>query len=258
MPSAAPPLFDLPGRGAVVPGANRGIGLGMARGLAKAGATLALWVRDEARSADAADELRTLGGRVETFRCEVSQEEDVVRAAHETVERLGHIDVGIANAGFGAPADLLRMPLDEWRRIMATNLDGAFLTLREIARHMKERGQGGKLIAVSSISAQSGTPMQPHYAASKGGLEAMVRSFAVRLARYDVQVNAIEPGWIVTDATRPAVDNDEFSDVVMRRTPARRWGTPEDLEGITIYFASDASRYHTGDVARVDGGYWIF
>jgi len=251
-------FFDLGGKVAVVTGGNRGIGLGLARGLARAGADLALWARDTARSAEAAEALRALGGRVETFACDVSREEDVVRAARETLDRFGRIDIGIANAGFGTAGNLLEMPLDEWRHVLATNLDGAFMTFRELARHMKERGDGGKLIAVSSISALSGTPLQPHYAASKGGLEAMVRSFAVRLARYDVQVNAIEPGWIVTDATQQAVENEQFSDVVMRRTPARRWGTPEDFEGIAVYLASDASRYHTGDVIRIDGGYWIF
>ena len=258
MPSSALSLFDLSGQVAVVTGGNRGIGFGMARGLARAGADLALWARDETQSETAAAELRTLGGRVETIRCDVSQEEDVIRAADETVERMGKVDIGIANAGFGAAADLFRMNLEEWRRLLATNLDGAFLTMKELARRMKDRGEGGKLIAVSSISALSGTPMQPHYAASKGGLEALVRSMAVRLARYQIQVNAVEPGWIVTDATQQAVDNEGFSDIVMKRTPTRRWGNPEDLEGIAIYFASRASNYHTGDVARVDGGYWIF
>jgi NAD(P)-dependent dehydrogenase (short-subunit alcohol dehydrogenase family) len=258
LPSPALPFFDLSGRVAVVTGGNRGIGLGLATGLAKAGASLALWARDAARSEEAAETLRAHGGRVEPFACDVSSEESVVAATRETVERLGRVDIGVANAGFGAAGNLLEMPLDEWRRILATNLDGAFLTFRELGRHMKERGGGGKLIAISSISAKSGTPLQPHYAASKGGLEAMVRSFAVRLARYDVQVNAVEPGWIVTEATQGAVENEGFSDIVMRRTPARRWGTPEDFEGIAVYLASDASRYHTGDVIRIDGGYWIF
>ena len=258
MPNAALPLFDLSDRVAVVTGGNRGIGFGMARGLARAGADLALWARDESQSAQAAEDLRALGARVETIRCDVSQEADVVRATEETIERMGKIHIGIANAGFGAAADLFRMELDEWHHLLATNLDGAFLTMRELARSMKEQGEGGKLIAVSSISALSGTPMQPHYAASKGGLEALVRSLAVRLARYDIQVNAVEPGWIVTNATQQAVDNEGFSDIVMKRTPARRWGNPEDLEGIAIYFASNASNYHTGDVARIDGGYWIF
>jgi NAD(P)-dependent dehydrogenase (short-subunit alcohol dehydrogenase family) len=123
---------------------------------------------------------------------------------------------------------------------------------------MAKREGGGKLIAISSISALFGTPLQPHYAASKGGVEALVRAYATRLARYDVQVNAVQPGWIVTDATAPAVENERFSETVVRRIPARRWGQPEDLEGIAVYLASEASRYHTGDTLRIDGGYTIF
>ena len=150
------------------------------------------------------------------------------------------------------------MSLDDWRRVTQTNLDGSFLTLRTVARHMVERGGGGKLIAISSISAIFGTPLQPHYAASKAGLDAMVRSLAVALARHDIQVNAIHPGWIVTDATAPAAENEAFSKVIVRRTPARRWGRPEELEGLAVYLASDASSFHTGDTLRVDGGYSIF
>lgn len=245
----------------MVTGGNRGIGLGIARGLARAGASLALWARNEEQSTNAAEALRALcarDARVETIRCDVSIEQDVVRATGETLERLGRIDIGVANAGFGTAMDPLQMSLDAWRNVTATNLEGTFMTFRELARHMAERGAGGKLIALSSIAAMSGPPTQPHYAASKGGVEAMVRSFAVRLARHDIQVNAIEPGWIATDATRPAIENAAFSDVIMRRTPARRWGTPEDFEGIAVYLASDASRYHTGDVIRIDGGYCIF
>ena len=100
--------------------------------------------------------------------------------------------------------------------------------------------------------------MQPHYAASKAGIEALVRAYAVRLARYDVQVNAVQPGWITTEATAPAVENSAFSDLIVKRIPARRWGSPDDLAGISVYLASDASRYHTGDTIRVDGGYAIF
>jgi NAD(P)-dependent dehydrogenase (short-subunit alcohol dehydrogenase family) len=125
------------------------------------------------------------------------------------------------------------------------------------ARQSSKRG-GGKLIAISSISAQHGTPLQPHYAASKGGIESMVRSFAVRLAKYDVQVNAVEPGWIVTEATAKGFANPKLEDAIVRRTPARRFGRPEDMEGIAVYLGSDASRFHTGDTLRVDGGYAIF
>lgn len=251
-------LFDLGGRVAVVTGGNRGIGLGMAEGLADAGARLSLWARDPERNAETVAALRERGAEVEAIACDVSREADVVRAAEATLERFGRIDVGIANAGFGRNAEVFELDVEEWHRILATNLDGVFLTFRELGRHMASREGGGKLIAISSISAGSGTPMQPHYAASKGGLEAMVRSFAVRMARYDVQVNAIRPGWIETEATAGGVAHEGFSQVIMRRTPARRWGTPADFAGIAVYLASDASRYHTGDVIRVDGGYSIF
>ena len=251
-------LFDLSGRVAVVTGGNRGIGLGLARGLANAGASLALWVRDEARSGDAARELADLGAETALVRCDVSSEADVVRATAETVERFGRIDACFANAGFGAPGDPLKMDLAEWRRILETNLDGAFLTLREVARHMVERGGGGKLVAISSITEIYGAAMQPHYAASKGAVGALVRSLAVRLGKHDIQVNAVQPGWIETDATAPAVAHEALRNTVVKRTPARRWGKPEDLEGIAVYLASDASRFHTGDSIRIDGGYSVF
>jgi len=255
---AARSPFDLTGKVAVVTGGNRGIGLGMARGLAKAGASLSLWARDQERNAEAASELEGLGASVQAIRCDVSSEDDVVRATRETLEHFGRVDVGLANAGFGQGIDPLAMTLEQWHHVLQVNLDGVFLTLRELGRHMSQRDGAGKLIAISSISAIYGTPMQAHYAASKGGLEALVRSLAVRLARYDVQVNAVQPGWIETEATAPAVEVQQFSDVVMKRTPARRWGQPADLEGIAVYLASDASGYHTGDTMRVDGGYSIF
>ncbi len=251
-------LFDLSGKVVVVTGGNRGIGLGIARGLAKAGADLAIWSRDEVRNREAGAELQALGARVETWSCDVSSEEDVRRCTEATVECFGRIDVSFANAGYGAAHDPLRMTLEEWRRLLAVNLDGAFLTLRDAARHMKERGGGGKLIAISSISAIFGTPKQPHYAAGKAGLDALVRSLAVELARYDIQVNSIQPGWIETEATLPAQEHAALNDAIRRRTPARRWGTTADLEGIAVYLASNASDYHTGDTIRIDGGYSVF
>jgi NAD(P)-dependent dehydrogenase (short-subunit alcohol dehydrogenase family) len=251
-------LFDLTGKVAVVTGGNRGIGLGMARGLARSGAAISVWARDEARNESAAEELATLGTEVQTISCDVSSERAVEEATQATLDRFGRVDIGIANAGFGAGADSLKLKLDEWHRVLAVNLDGVFLTLRELGKHMAGRKGGGKLIAISSISAQHGTPLQPHYAASKGGVESMVRSFAVRLAKYDIQVNAVEPGWIVTEATEPGFANEKLNAAIVRRTPARRWGQPEDMEGIAIYLGSDASRFHTGDTLRVDGGYAIF
>ena len=251
-------MFDLTGKVAVVTGGNRGIGLGMARGFAKAGATISIWSRDEARNEQARGELEALGARVETQCCDVSQEADIRRCTEATVKSLGRIDISVANAGYGAASDPLEMTLEDWRTLLAVNLDGVFLTLRDAARHMKERGGGGKLMAISSISATFGTPKQAHYAAGKAALGGLIRSLAVELARYDIQVNGIQPGWIITEATAPAQAHEGLNKAVMRRTPARRWGTTEDLEGIAIYLASSASDYHTGDSIRVDGGYSIF
>lgn len=250
--------FDLTGRVAVVTGGNRGIGLGIGRGLAKAGATISIWSRDTARNETAAEELRALGAKVDTQSCDVSVEEDVARCTDATVEKLGRIDITFANAGYGAGQSPLAMSLEDWRRLLAVNFDGAFLTLRDAARHMKTRGGGGKLIAIGSISEIFGSPKQPHYAAGKAGLSGLVRSLAVELARYDIQVNCVQPGWIITDATEPARHFEPLNEVVVKRTPARRWGTTEDLEGIAVYLASAASNFHTGDTIRVDGGYSVF
>ncbi|MDE0885058.1 MAG: SDR family oxidoreductase [Myxococcota bacterium] len=258
MTTQAKNLFDLSGKVAVITGGNRGIGLGLARGLAQAGASVSLWARDEVSNAQAAESLAEAGGQVQTLRCDVSSPEDVDQATAKTLERFGQIDAGFANAGFGDAADPLKLELKDFRRILATNLDGVFLCFKSWGKHMSEREGGGKLVAISSISAIFGTPMQPHYAASKGGVEALVRAYAARLARYDVQVNSVQPGWIVTDATAPAVENARFSETVVRRIPARRWGEPADLAGVAVYLASDASRYHTGDSLRIDGGYTIF
>ncbi|MDJ0847922.1 MAG: SDR family oxidoreductase [Myxococcota bacterium] len=250
--------FDLEGHVSVVTGGNRGIGLGIARGLAHAGASLALWSRDQARNEEAAKELEGLGAQVLCVRCDVASENDIVAATAATVERFGRIDSGFANAGYGSARSPLKLSLEKWRELMAVNLDGTFLTFRELARHMVERGGGGKLVAISSITEIFGTPKQPHYAASKAALGALVRSFAVEFARHDIQVNGIQPGWITTEATAPVKEHEAMEKVILGRTPARRWGDPEDLAGICVYLASKASNFHTGDSIRIDGGYSIF
>ncbi len=251
-------MFDLSGRVAVVTGGNGGIGLGMARGLAKAGADIAIWARNEQKNADAKRELEALGVRVVALRCDVASEDETATAMAATLEHFGQVDVCIANAGYGAPGDPMKLSLARWRELMSTNLDGTFLTFREAARHMVDRGEGGKLIAISSISVLFGAPAQAQYAASKGGMEAFVRSMAVRLGRHRICVNAIQPGWIVTDATAGAVEHKALNETILHRTPIRRWGTTEDLEGIAVYLASSASNFHTGDTIRIDGGYTVF
>jgi len=251
-------MFDLTGRTVVVTGGNGGIGLGLARGVARAGARVAIWARDPDKTAAALKELGALGAEAVGFACDVSREEDVARCLAESVDRLGPIHAGFANAGFATSRDALEMTLAEWRAVTAVNLDGTFVTLRDLARHMIATGTAGKLVAVSSMVEHFGSATQPHYAASKGGVGALVRSLAVRLGKHGIQVNSLEPGWIETDATRMLYGTERFSDVVTRRTPLRRWGEPADLEGIAAYLASDEAAFHTGDSIRIDGGYSIF
>ena len=251
-------MFDLRGHVALVTGGNGGIGLGMARGLAKSGASIAVWGRNGAKNAEATAVLRDLGVDAEAFRCDVSLEDEIVATVKATLERFGRIDSCFANAGFGSPKSYLKMTLGDWNDVMEVNLHGVFLTFRETLKHMVERGGGGKLIAIGSIGSIFGMPRQASYSATKGALIALVKSLAVEFGRYDVQANVIQPGWIETDATAPAMEFKKMFDTIVHRTPARRWGTPADLEGLAVYLASEASRFHTGDVITVDGGYCVF
>jgi NAD(P)-dependent dehydrogenase (short-subunit alcohol dehydrogenase family) len=216
---------------------------------------VAIWARDPDKTGAAVEELCKLGSEAAGFACDVSREEDVARCVAETVARLGPIHAGFANAGFATAHDVLEMTLAEWRAVLAVNLDGAFLMLRDLARHVVASRTAGKLVAVSPMVEHFGSP---HYAASKGGVGALVRSLAVRLGRHGIQVDALEPGWIETDATRALHENERFREVVTRRTPLRCWGETSDLEGIAAYLASDEARFQTGDSVRIDGGHSIF
>ena len=247
-------MTDLTGHVAVVTDGNRGIGLGLAHGLVAAGATVAVWARDEERTAAACAEL----GRAVGVRCDVADEAQVVAAMAQTLGELGKVDSVFANAGVGGLAPFVDMSLAEWRRVMAVNLDGAFLTLREGARHLVERGEGGSLVAVSSVSAFHGAPRQQHYAASKTALLALVRGLAVELARHRVRCNAILPGWTETEMIEPGLANQRWVDAIIRRTPVRRWGAPTDFGAIAAYLADPALLFHTGDSIVLDGGYSIF
>ncbi|MBI5504933.1 MAG: SDR family oxidoreductase [Deltaproteobacteria bacterium] len=251
-------LFNLEGHVALITGGNGGIGLGMARGLAKAGASIAVWGRNTAKNAAAVAELRELGRDAHAFGCDVASERDVARTMQETLARFGRVDSCFANAGVGRQAAFAEMSLEDWTAVVDVNLVGAFLTFREAVRHMKARGGGGKLIAVASVGSMHGMPRQAQYSASKAGVCALVRSLAVECARDGIQANTIIPGWIETEMTEAARAWDKLRDTVVQRTPARRWGRPQDFEGIAVYLASKASDFHTGDTLYVDGGYSVF
>ncbi len=243
----------------MVTGGNGGIGLGFARGLAKAGASVAVWGRNLRKNSDAVNELQQLGAEAWSTACDVGSEEDVERAFEETLEQFGKVDSVFANAGLGTRnTRFVDMTLDEWRDIFRVNSEGTFLTLRTAARHMVERGEGGSLVVTASVSTVMGMPRGEHYAATKAGAVAMIRGLAVEFGKAGIRANAVVPGWIDTDMTSGALQSEGFTQKVLPRIPRRRWGLPSDFEGVAVYLASDASAWHTGDVITIDGGYTVF
>jgi NAD(P)-dependent dehydrogenase (short-subunit alcohol dehydrogenase family) len=253
--------FDLTGKVALVTGGNSGIGLGMARAVAEAGADIAIWGTNAQKNAAAKEELARSGRRVLALACDVSDEASVEAAFAETLRVLGRVDGCFANAGVsgrGGTASFTAMSTEEWRRVLKVNLDGAFYTFRAAARHMVERGGGGALVGTASLAAIEGAPRSEHYAATKGAMISMIRTLAVEFARHGIRASAILPGWIETDMTANAIANEKFARNVLPRIPMRRWGNGDDFGGIAVYLMSSASRYHTGDTFLIDGGYALF
>jgi NAD(P)-dependent dehydrogenase (short-subunit alcohol dehydrogenase family) len=249
--------FDLAGHVAVVTGGNSGIGLGIAHGLARAGADVAIWGRRADRNAQAREVLSRHGTRIVDVACDVTDPGSVSGAFAHTIDALGRIDSCFANAGGGdLGPSFVDMTLDDFRRIVAVNLEGAFLTFQGATRHMIERGGGGSLVGISSLAAVEGMARGQHYAAAKAGLIAITRSLAVELARHRIRANAILPGWIETPATQSGFG--KLGDRILKRIPERRWGQPSDFEGAAVYLAGPASEYHTGDEFVIDGGYRVF
>ncbi len=251
--------FDLTGHVAVVTGGGSGIGLGMAHGLARAGASIAIMGRSAQRLDEAAAALRTHGNPVLPVVCDVTDEDAVTAAMARVRDELGWLDSCFANAGVrGRFTPVLETSLEEFRSVTRVDLDGVFLTLREAARQMISAGRGGSLVGVSSLGAYQGMPRQPAYAASKAGVTSMMDSFAVELAKHGIRANTIAPGWFNTEMTSEGLADERFRDRVLPRVPVRRWGAADDLAGVAVYLAGPASAYHTGDVLRVDGGYLKF
>ncbi len=250
---------NLRGKVVVVTGGNSGIGLGMAEGCAKAGADVAVWSRRADRNAAARARLAAHGVRARGFGCDVGEEAQIVAAARATLGELGRIDACVASAGApGYSKALTEVTLDDWHRVTRVSLDGLFLTFREVARHMIERGEGGALVAVSSTSAIHGAQRNHAYASAKTGVLGLVRALAVELARHRIRVNAILPGWTITEMAQAGYDNEKFRTVTTGRTPVRRWAKPSEFEAVGAYLCDPSLTFHTGDQLVVDGGYTIF
>jgi len=252
-------MTDLSGRVALVTGGNSGIGLGMALGLARAGADIAIWGTNAAKNDAATERLAATGRRVHAEQCDVSDEAAVARAFEATVAALGRVDSVFVNAGTSGVAPAIwELSTAEWRRVLGVNLDGAFFTARVAARHLVEQGDGGAIVLVASTSTIHGAPLQPHYAASKTALLGLTRSLAVGLARYGIRVNALSPGWTDTDLLAPGKANEKFVQNTVSRTPVRRWADPDEFATVAVYLADPALTFHTGDTLVVDGAYTIF
>lgn len=249
--------FDLSGHVALITGGNGGIGLGMAQGLADAGASIAIAARNMEKSEAAAETLRKSGADVMTIAVDVSSEQSVQAMAAATLDRFGRIDSLIANAGVNARKPPQDFSAETWNWIVETNLSGPFYCAQAVYPAMKAQG-GGKVITIGSMASIFGLPFAAPYAATKGGVVQLSRVLATAWAADNIQVNAVLPGWIDTELTRNARSQvDGLHDRVEKRTPAGRWGDPADFAGIAVFLASSASDFVTGTAIPVDGGYSV-
>lgn len=251
-------MTDLTGRVAVVTGGNGGIGLGLAIGLARAGADIAIWARNAEKSQDAVDEVRSHGVRATAITCDVADEASVIAATAATVDEFGKIDTLVANAGIADAAAYLDTSLDDWHRVLRTNLDGTFLSTREVGRHMIDRGQGGAMIILSSTVTKYGASGQAAYAASKSGCASIGRTLAVEFARHQIRCNILIPGWVATPMNDHLREDSNFVEITTRRTPVRRWATPDEFHSVAAFLGDPSLTFHTGNEVVVDGGYTIF
>jgi len=252
-------MADLTGKVYVVTGGNGGIGLGMAEGIAMAGGSVAVWGRNDEKNQAALDKLKAIGVKAAAYVCDVGDETAIVDTMKRTVDDFGRLDGLFANAGRGGTGKkFVDMSLADWRSVMAINLDGVFLTLREASKILIEQGEGGSLVAVSTTSAIHGAAGNEAYGAAKTGLNGLVRALAVGLARYEIRVNALLPGWTITDLASGGYNNDKFRTVTTQRTPARRWADPSEFREIGAFLADTTMTFHTGQEVTVDGGYTVF
>ena len=250
-------LFDLKGRVAFITGGNGGIGLGMAKGLAAAGASIIIAGRNEQKAKAALAALAVLGAKAEFAQLDVSQEASCKAAIDAAAEKFGGLDILVNNAGTSVRKQPQELTAQEWHQVMNINLTAAFLCSQATYPHMLRRG-GGKIINIGSMMSIFAMSYAAPYAASKGGIVQMARALAVAWAKDNIQVNTILPGWVDTDLTRSAREQvPGLNEKVLARTPAQRWGKPDDFAGVAVFLASPASDFVTGVAIPVDGGYSV-
>ena len=250
-------LFDLKGRVAIVTGGNGGIGLGMARGLAGAGATVVVVGRNDDKNKAAVKELKKLGAETSSQIVDVTKEAAAKKMVKDAVKKHGRVDILVNNAGINIRKQPEEYTEAEWHQVMDTNLTSAFLCSRAVYETMK-KGGGGKIINIGSMMSIFGASFTTPYAASKGGMVQMTKALACAWAKDNIQVNAVLPGWIDTDLTKRARQQVKgLHERVLGRTPAGRWGTPDDHAGIAVFLGGPSSDFVTGTAIPVDGGYSV-
>jgi gluconate 5-dehydrogenase len=252
--AAATHPFDLSGKRALVTGAGSGLGLAIAEGLGRAGAAVVVNGRNAAKLDAATAHLESEGIDASRAPFDVTDGDAVAAAVVDIEKRLGPIDILVNNAGMNDRKALDSFSWDEWRTLMAANLDGPFLLTRSLIPAMKVRRRG-KIINICSLASDLGRPNIVPYAASKGALKMLTRALAVELAPANIQVNGIVPGFFKTAMNAQLVDDAEFSAWLARRTPAGRWGEPAEIAGAAVFLASSAADFVTGHLLHVDGGF---
>lgn len=249
-------LFDLTGRVAIVTGGNGGIGRGIAAGFAAAGASVAVVGRNEEKNQRVLNELKEIGNPALAIRVDLSNRNELEPALEKIEGELGPVGVLVNNAGIvSLSGGVLEESAEDWDSVLETQLNAVFLFSKLAVRSMIERASG-KIINIGSMYSYFGSGLAPSYSAAKGAIIQLTKSMAIELAPHNIQVNAIAPGWIETDMTAP-VRATPMNDEILARTPAGRWGQPEELVGTAIFLASRASEFVTGTTIRVDGGYAI-
>lgn len=251
-------LFDLSGRTALVTGASQGLGRRFAKVLAERGAAVGLAARQRDKLIELENEIAAAGGKVASVTLDVTDHDNIEGAIGTVEDVLGPIDLLINNAGVAVSKGVLEQTEADWDKVVDTNLKGAFFTAQAVARRMVERDPkpawGGTIVNIASVLALDVIGHLAPYAAAKGGLWQLTKTMALELARHDVRVNALAPGYIVTEINREFLETGTAGERIKQRIPQRRFGTPEDLDGALLLLASDASRYMTGSIIVIDGG----
>lgn len=247
-------LFDLSGKTALVTGSSRGLGKAMAKGLAASGASLLVNGTDAARVAETVAEFNDAGHQAQAAVFDVTSEASILEAFGDFDSRGLSVDILVNNAGIQFRKPMVELQTEDWQRVLDTNLTSAFMIGREAAKRMIARGNGGKIVNIGSLTSELARATVAPYTVAKGGIKMLTRAMTAEWAKFGIQANAIGPGYMLTDMNQPLISNTEFNAWVTNRTPAKRWGKPEELQGTVVFLASPASDYVNGQIIYVDGG----